>query len=185
MGVIDSHTLVIGLAIVVFTWQVVGAARTFSIVQGHPPPRRSQLISLSFVAMLIGSRSVLLRTPLVIAGCIGLSSALALFEWARRSIRGRYFSYIFSDDAPAALVTAGPFAYVRNPFYSSYLLSIVSVAVMLPSLVRWAIAAGMVGYFTAAARHEERKFSTSPFAAEYEKYRQMTGRFIPRLVRAG
>jgi protein-S-isoprenylcysteine O-methyltransferase Ste14 len=38
----------------------------------------------------------------------------------------------------------------------------------------------MILFFFLAARLEERKFARSPMAREYEKYRQQTGRFIPR-----
>ncbi|HVH25209.1 MAG TPA: methyltransferase [Vicinamibacterales bacterium] len=160
---------------------VVGASRTFAIVDRKPPSFRSQGISLSFLAVLFGGRSGPLRSPLVVTGLVGLTCALALFEWARRSIRGQYFSYIFSDDVPATMWTAGPYAYIRNPFYSSYLLAIASVAVMSMNVARLLILSAMVWYFTAAARHEERKFANSPFAVDYELYRRKTGRFVPRL----
>jgi protein-S-isoprenylcysteine O-methyltransferase Ste14 len=36
-------------------------------------------------------------------------------------------------------------------------------------------------YFHLAALHEERKFTRSPFASDYGRYRQRTGRFLPRI----
>jgi protein-S-isoprenylcysteine O-methyltransferase Ste14 len=181
---IDLQTFGTGLAMCVFLWMLVAAGRTFAIIDGKPPPPRSAWISLSFVAVLVGGRAGPLRSPLVVAGSVGLTFALLLFEWARRSIHGQRFSYIFSDDIPATLWTAGPYAYVRNPFYSSYLLAIGSVALMLVNMTRILVFVAMVAYFTAAARFEERKFANSPFAADYEQYKARTGRFVPRLLRS-
>jgi protein-S-isoprenylcysteine O-methyltransferase Ste14 len=89
---------------------------------------------------------------------------------------------VFSNDVPAMLWTGGPFAYVRNPFYASYLLAMASVALMLPSVVRFLVLAATAVLLTVAARHEEQKFAKSPLAGEYESYRQRTGRFVPKLV---
>jgi protein-S-isoprenylcysteine O-methyltransferase Ste14 len=104
---------------------------------------------------------------------------LGLFAWARHSIRGQYFSYVFSNDTPALLWTGGPFRYIRNPFYASYLLAMASVAMMLPGLIRFLVFAATALLLTSAARHEEQKFANSPLAGEYESYRQRTGRFLP------
>jgi protein-S-isoprenylcysteine O-methyltransferase Ste14 len=112
---------------------------------------------------------------------LGLAGALVLFEWARRTIRGRYFSWIFSCDAPTFLCTRGPYAYIRNPFYTSYLMTMTSTALMMPNLFRGVVVLGMVAYFSAAAVHEERKFESSVVAKEYEAYKRRTGRFVPKL----
>jgi protein-S-isoprenylcysteine O-methyltransferase Ste14 len=43
------------------------------------------------------------------------------------------------------------------------------------------VVVAMVGYFMAAAAHEERKFARSRMAAEYTSYKARTGRFLPKL----
>jgi protein-S-isoprenylcysteine O-methyltransferase Ste14 len=181
MGVIDPHRWLTFFVAAVFVLQTVGAATTFRIVPGEGPARRSELVSLGFWAILINSSSVRLNPWLVAPGCLGMLAALALFEWSRRSVRGQYFSYVFSNDVPKALWTGGPFAYVRNPFYASYLLGMASAALMWPSIVRVLVFAATAMLLTSAARHEEQKFARSPLADEYQSYRQRTGRFIPRL----
>ncbi len=179
---IDPHQLLIFFVAAAFIRLTVGAATTFRIVPGEGPPRRSELVSLGFWAMLINGTPARLNPWLVVPGCVGMVGALALFEWARRSIRGQFFSYVFSNDVPTMLWTGGPFAYIRNPFYSSYLLAMASVALMMPSIVRILVFAGTGALLTSAARHEERKFAESPLAREYESYRQRTGRFLPKIV---
>jgi protein-S-isoprenylcysteine O-methyltransferase Ste14 len=172
---------VIYFMVAVFIRLTIGAATTFRIVPGKAPPCRSELVSFGFWAIMANTSAIRLKPWLVVPGCLGMAGALLLFEWARRSIRGQYFSYVFSDDTPALLWTGGPFAYIRNPFYASYLLAMASATLMLPALFRLAVFAGTVLLLTSAARHEERKFARSPLAGEYASYLQRTGRFIPRL----
>jgi len=170
------------LPLVVFFWQVVGASAAFSPVsRGSGSGLISGLISLGFVGLIVGSDASSPHTWLIAAGVLGLIGALALFEWARRSIRGRFFSYVFSSDTPSFLHTRGPFAYVRNPFYTSYLLSMASTALMRPALHRWLIVIAAVVYFHIAAMFEERKFAGSAVAQEYEEYKRRTGRFVPKV----
>jgi protein-S-isoprenylcysteine O-methyltransferase Ste14 len=181
-SVIDLQQVPIFFAAAVFLRQAMGAATTFRIVPGERPARRTELVSLGFFAILINAGRVRLNPWLVVPGCVGLAGALALFEWAHRSIRGQYFSYVFSNDIPKMLWTGGPYAYIRNPFYTSYLLAMASAALMLPSLFRFLVVAGTALLLTSAARHEERKFARSALANVYESYRQRTGRFLPKVL---
>jgi len=177
-------SVALALPWIVFIWQVVGASITFRPMPGQRGGSPlAQLISLSFVAVLYRGPTVVLNVWLAVLGSIGLLASLLLFEWARRAVRGRLFSYIFSSDTPGFLCMDGPFAYIRNPFYSSYLLAMASAALMMPSLFRGLVVLAMVGYFSAAAIYEERKFARSAVAAEYALYRRRTGRFIPTFGR--
>jgi len=170
-------------AILVWVRHLGGAARTFSRAKGELPSRLIYFFSLAIGIMIYGSFNTPFERHMVIPGMIGLSGSIALFEWARRSVHGKVFSYIFSNDTPEFLWTSGPYAYIRNPFYASYLLSYVAAAIMFPSIASLIVVVAMTIYFNAAARHEERKFARSPLATEYEAYRRRTGRFIPRLRR--
>ena len=78
------------------------------------------------------------------------------------------------------LCTAGPYAYVRNPFYTSYLLTMASTVAIVPTALRALVWSGMVIYFLRAALYEEKKFARSALAAEYARYTQRTGRFLPK-----
>jgi protein-S-isoprenylcysteine O-methyltransferase Ste14 len=70
---------------------------------------------------------------------------------------------------------------VRNPFYTSYLLTMAATVILQPRVFRVAVFLGMVVYFTAAACHEERKFARSAVATDYARYKERTGRFLPKL----
>lgn len=167
--------------IVVFVWQVLGATRAFRPVEGERGSGLAGLISLAFVALVAGSGSEIVSIGLFTVACVALAIALLLFEWARRTVRGHYFSWIFSTDTPTFVCTDGPFAYVRNPFYTSYLLTMAATVIMRPAIFRAAVFLTMVVYFVAAALHEERKFARSAVAADYARYKARTGRFLPKL----
>lgn len=166
--------------LVVFAWQLIGASRTFN-PGGGKGSSLANLIGVAFAALLFNAWLEPLNAWLVALGWLGLAGALGLFEWARRTVRGQFFSYIFSDDSPTFLCTAGPFASVRHPFYASYLLAMGSTAAMMPTLLRGLVVLAMAIYFLAAAIHEERKFAASGIAADYEAYKHRTGRFLPKL----
>lgn len=167
--------------IVVFGWQVLGAGFTFRPVRGQRASGLAWLITLGFVALVANAGTEPVHPVLLAVAGVGLIAALVLFEWARRSVRGQFFSWIFSSDTPGFLCTSGPFAYVRNPFYTSYLLTMASTVVMVPSVFRALVFGGLVIYFSRAAFHEERKFLRSELAEEYARYKERTGRFLPKL----
>jgi protein-S-isoprenylcysteine O-methyltransferase Ste14 len=52
----------------------------------------------------------------------GLSS-LILYEWTRRTVVDRNFYVGLAGEAPPALCDAGPYRYVRRPFYFSYMVA--------------------------------------------------------------
>jgi hypothetical protein len=100
--------------IVVFVWQVIGAARAFKPVEGERSSGLAELISLGFIALVITNGNEPVNMGLFAVAGVALAFALLLFEWARRTVRGQYFSWVFSPDTPTFLCPHGPFAYVRN-----------------------------------------------------------------------
>jgi protein-S-isoprenylcysteine O-methyltransferase Ste14 len=173
--------VVVGFVGFVFFRHLHGANKTFSVVRGERPAPQIFLFPLAIAVILYQAVRAPLHSGLVIPGVLGFAGSLALFERTRLAVRGRFFSYAFSEDQPRFFMKSGPYAYVRNPFYSSYLLSYLSAAVMLPGLATLLVLGIMTWFLTAAALQEEGKFAASPFAADYERYKLRTGRFIPKL----
>ena len=159
---------------------VFGAGMIFTPHVGRRDPRGFG-IALSFWGAY-AAKSVGMTPPLWVSaiGVAGLLAALALFQWAAISIRGLVFSYAGNDDLPQFVHQAGPYAYIRNPFYASYLLAELSTVVMGPSIWGALLVPVVAGYFQWLARFEEQKFSRSPVAAEYAEYKAQTGRLLPR-----
>jgi len=166
----------------VFIWMMMRAGLVFTPDAGRRDGRGLG-IALSMWGTL-GVSQLAYTPPFWIQsiGAAGLIVSLALYEWAARSIRGRLFSFAGNHDLPQFVHQSGPYSYVRNPFYLSYLLAELSTVVMWPSVWSALIVAAAAGYFQWLARFEEDKFARSPVAAEYADYAARTGRLFPRLI---
>jgi len=174
-------TIVRYLPIVTFAWMVLGAGMIFSSGVGRRDPRGIG-IGLSFWALLFLQTRAIPPPPWVTGlGVAGLAASLVLFQWAASSIRGRTFSYAGNDDLPQFVHSAGPYQFIRNPFYASYLLAEIATLAIWPSAWAALVVLGMIGYFQWLTRFEERKFARSPVATEYAVYKARTGRLLPRL----
>ena len=169
------------LPALVFIWMVVGAGLLFTRDVGQRDARGLG-IALSIWGTL-GAKSVAITPPLSVQliGAGGLLLSLALYQWAAISIGGRLFSYAGNNDLPQFVHHSGPYAYVRNPFYLSYLLAEIATVVMWPSVWGGVIVVLATVYFQWLARFEEAKFARSTVAGEYAQYRARTGRLLPRL----
>ena len=164
----------------VFIWMMLRAGLVFTPDLGRRDVRGIG-IALSMWATVGATRFG--GTPAVWMqwiGAAGLCLALGLYEWAASSIRGRQFSFAGNHDVPQFVHRSGPYAYVRNPFYLSYLMAEVATVVMWPGLMGAAVVVLAVVYFQWLTRFEEHKFADSPVAAEYAEYAARTGRLLPR-----
>jgi protein-S-isoprenylcysteine O-methyltransferase Ste14 len=117
----------------------------------------------------------------VVAGCVALLGSLALFEWALRARGTEFFSWAMSEDTPQFVFDRGPYAYIRNPFYASYLASYIAAAIALQTVISYAVVVVMGAMFFGVARFEEKKFARSPVKDQYAQYVRRTGRFLPRI----
>jgi protein-S-isoprenylcysteine O-methyltransferase Ste14 len=103
----------------------------------------------------------------------------ALFWFAISATRSAALLAAFTPLSPHSLVTSGPYRFVRHPFYSSYLLFWVGLAICAWSV--WALVplVGMFVTYLQAAMDEERKFGQTALATDYSQYMAKTARFIP------
>jgi len=85
-----------------------------------------------------------------------------------------------SDDA-VELVTWGPYARIRHPFYSSFLMAFLATFLAWPGPTTALLGLYALVALTLTARREERRLGASRFGPEYLAYVQRTGRFLPRL----
>ena len=118
-------------------------------------------------------------------GSIAIAGAGGLFAWAVMNTRRRRLTLAFTLDSPGFVVQAGPYAWVRHPFYTSYLAFWVGTAVESPGWRHWAVPAAMAVVYVTAARMEEKRFASSGLAEEYAGYATRTGMMVPRVRRTG
>ncbi|MBC9179329.1 methyltransferase family protein [Pseudoroseomonas ludipueritiae] len=164
-----------------FSW---GLRRHFRAEGGMPPGMRALTFASSAATVLflflilrqdgVGPRGGMLSIAASLA-------ATALFWWAVRTTRHSPPHLAHTGDTPQMLHEAGPYAFVRHPFYLSYCIFWTGTAVAAGGL-QWLAAAGLIGWYYATARAEEARFSQSPMAVSYAGYQSRTGMILPRLT---
>ena len=156
----------------------------FDIDLQRMPKGMNMLSMLALVSMIVMGALVFFGRQPIAAQLLALflmTASLLLFWATIRTSRNAGLLAAFDENPPACLLQNGPYAVVRHPFYTSYLLlwsgwalATWHVLALLP------LAALSFAYWT-AARREERKFASTPMAADYAAYASATGRFFPRI----
>jgi len=132
------------------------------------------------IALRVGEIQADCLAVRILGFVIGLAGA-ALLVWA--SVRlGRFFVHEAAIVQDHALVTSGPYRFVRHPVYSGYLVLLLGTGVAalnLCLLLLWPIS--LLGILVQAGS-EEQLLSTK-FRLEYEPYTRRTGQLVPRVRR--
>jgi protein-S-isoprenylcysteine O-methyltransferase Ste14 len=118
-----------------------------------------------------------------IAGIAMYVAATLLFLSALESARRVPLPRTFVDDPlPKALITGGPFAVIRHPFYVAYALAWLATPVATHGPLATVFALIAIAVYAAAARREERQLEER-FGEAYRTYQQGTGMLVPPLHR--
>jgi protein-S-isoprenylcysteine O-methyltransferase Ste14 len=107
--------------------------------------------------------------------------AIVLFVWAILATRQNRPALAFAGKRPNHVFSWGPYAYIRHPFYTAYLLFWLGCVVATSSLVMVVLFVSLAAIYTLAALGEERNFLRSSMRDEYEAFRNATGFFWPKL----
>jgi protein-S-isoprenylcysteine O-methyltransferase Ste14 len=138
----------------------------------------SGMLCVLFMGLFYG-----LLVPAAVCGAILALGAVMLYEWTRRTVIDAHFYVGLAGEVPPAVCDVGPYQYVRHPFYLSYMVAFVGVAVAFPSLVVASVCALNIGLFVYMAIDDERTLLGSAIAADYQAHRRRVGMFVPRLNR--
>lgn len=161
---------------------VITGISTFHFTRKGAVPLGAMIISLAAVSSVgvfvwcawTNPGNALIPLPLYAA-------ALILFLWTIRTTRRRDFVLAFTKIVPGALTVDGPYAYIRHPFYVSYLVYHFANALATTALLPWLMFAIMLAIYIVAARGEEQFLAQGEYKNEYGAYRRRTGMFLPRL----
>ncbi|MEO5680956.1 MAG: isoprenylcysteine carboxylmethyltransferase family protein [Acidimicrobiales bacterium] len=184
-----------GFLLAIFGWQTLRTKRETGESRWREPISPTDAVGeaicavgcfLSLVAPLLAVAGVVrplrLDQPLLqgVASVVILALGTGLARWAQRHLGEEWRAGVESS---ASLVTGGPFARVRNPFYLGCFLASSSVVVAIPSAVALAGVALHVAAAEIIVRGVEEPLLAQAHAAAFRQYRQRTGRFLPRLGR--
>jgi protein-S-isoprenylcysteine O-methyltransferase Ste14 len=78
-----------------------------------------------------------------------------------------------------SLVTTGPFAWVRNPIYTSALATVLGVALLLPTLTTIFGLGALFFTLEVQTRKVEEPYLLRMHGDEYRRYAERVGRFLP------
>ena len=84
--------------------------------------------------------------------------AFLLFWYSAYSIKNVKFTIVFSNDKPEQLFTDGPYHFIRNPFYTSYILSYLSAFIFSLNPINIPFIALIYFVYIKAIKQEEKKF---------------------------
>jgi protein-S-isoprenylcysteine O-methyltransferase Ste14 len=177
-----QHIAVVALAIAVYGSFAWGFFGHFRRPQGVP--LLLQATAAAATALTVAQVVRLWRDDpgwWAAAAILGYAAAAALYGWAVATTRSQRPSLAFSGDAPTLLVAAGPYRYVRHPFYAAYLIYWLAGAAALRELWLVPAIAAVAALYVLAALQEERWFARSAMTRAYGEYRRSTGMFLPRL----
>ncbi|TFF91392.1 isoprenylcysteine carboxylmethyltransferase family protein [Candidatus Thorarchaeota archaeon] len=149
----------------------------------------STLLSFALVLLLflmwvglVGMDSLWILIPffeappiLWIPGMILLVFGILIHAWSRWVRKHMASSWEMTEEH--ALITSGPYRFVRHPSYTSYALCFVGLFLMLPSLVTTILLSGVPAYNMIAKREEV--MLLEHFGDEYREYMNRTGRMVP------
>lgn len=183
MRVAIHLVLVLWMAIP-FPYFMTAGANIFTV-----PKLRDNGAMLGQISFISGMVCVLvmglfygLLVPAAICGAILALSSVMLYEWSRRTVVDRNFYIALAGEVPPAVCDAGSYRYVRHPFYLSYMVAFVAVAVAFPSLMVAGVCLANIGLFVYMAFDDERVMLGSTLGADYKSYKMRVGMFLPRFA---
>ena len=153
---------------------------------------------MSLQSFLFKNRGLLLSLPAVVLARYGRPSAKSVALGVPLAIAGEvlrcwavgYAGATTRNDAVTApeLVTAGPYAFVRNPLYLGNFITAAGFAIAFTGknspLGRCALIGGSLGVmaalYSAIVPHEE-AFLSSQFGEAFDRYCQRVPRIVPQL----
>lgn len=108
-----------------------------------------------------------------------LAAYLLLFAWTHRSL-GKHWSGLLEIHEDHALVTSGPYQYVRHPMYTAFMLSGLGFLFLSANWLIAGIYVVAVVAMIAPRIAAEEAMMVERFGELYQQYIARTGRFLPR-----
>jgi len=186
--------LALGVGFFAFLAAMVAAQRARASAEGETTARRSRasMAGVTIQGLAIGFTCIgvqratldpLSTKALVEAAAVALLMAAAvwLFVWASRTM-GRNWSIVARTRGDHALVTTGPFAWIRHPIYTAMFLMMIAMAIGLGHMARLLIAVPLYALGTAIRVRIEERLLRTAFGSAYDEYANRVKRFIPGVL---
>jgi protein-S-isoprenylcysteine O-methyltransferase Ste14 len=186
--------LALGVGFFAFLVALIAAKRVQASAAGETTARRSRasIVGVAIQGLAIGFTSIgiqratldpLTAKALFEAAAVALLMAATvwLFVWASRTM-GQNWSIVARTRGDHALVTAGPFAWIRHPIYTAMFLMMIALAIGLGHVARLLIAVPLYALGTAIRVRIEERLLRAAFSSAYLEYANRVKRFIPGML---
>ena len=178
-----THILTFTLALLCYGSAIWGGVRFFRVSDAGAA-RGKRLIAAVVVPSQVAGVWLIWHAspqpwPFALLSQACFVASLLLFWWAIHANRLQPLAFAGADGQPERLVMHGPYACIRHPFYTSYLLGWLGLILYTPCLFSGGILLLMGVLYRHQAIKEERLILQSPLAAEYRAYMLACGRFWP------
>jgi protein-S-isoprenylcysteine O-methyltransferase Ste14 len=176
------HALKITIDIAWVLFAIYWFAAALGVEEGRGARRRVPLNGLTALAVVVlvrvfrgGSGAV--HSPVLGAiGAVVFAGGIALAVVSRIQL-GRNWGLPMTQKAEPALITSGPYRFLRHPIYTGILTGLLGTA-LVTNLLGLMIVAVLGAYFYYCASVEEKHLAAT-FPATYPAYRARTKMLIP------
>ena len=124
-----------------------------------------------FYSEEVGLQTVIFSAPLYVG-------SLAIFWWAIATAGKLDFA---SGSLSGKLLTKGPYALARHPFYLSYSALWITSTLVCSSLAHWLSLSVLLCVYYVSAKNEESAILNGNLSNDYLAYKKETGMFWPKL----
>lgn len=174
-------------------WLMMARGNKASVLAQQPGAKLAYMAPLLIGILMMMNVPVLLA-PLAVLGRLLLPfslitawaatlcclSGLALAIWARVTLSGNWSAGV-TVKADHALVTSGPYRFVRHPIYSALTLMCLGMFLILPTI------SSLIGFLLIIAScwiklRQEEALMLAEFPAAYPAYAAETARLVPFIV---
>lgn len=136
------------------------------------------VLILTYLGLIEGVVTPVPMVSLLVLVLSLMSIALIMFTLGTHNRRIALWHQ--TNDSPEHIVTHGAYKYIRHPFYSSFLMALFALLILVPHISSALIFVYALVLLNHTAAREESYLSASQFGDEYRAYTLRSGRFIPK-----
>jgi protein-S-isoprenylcysteine O-methyltransferase Ste14 len=118
--------------------------------------------------------------PWAVIGVALQSFSVFIFGWCIGTSGRRNLSLAGGESRSTRLLVEGPYAVVRHPFYTSYIIFWIGCVAVAFSPLTIASAVLLIAIYCHVARREDQVLAER-FAGEFAQWQDTTGAFLPKL----
>jgi protein-S-isoprenylcysteine O-methyltransferase Ste14 len=116
-----------------------------------------------------------------VLGLLAIAASFGLLAWSRSHL-GAFYAQRAEVQPGHRVIQEGPYAYVRHPIFSAYMLQSIGLLLVVPSLTMLVVTIYSLSLFTWTGKRDEGLLREE--LPGYSEYMAHTPAFFPRLRRA-